>query len=198
MERINLFGASGHGKVIMDIIRSQGDSIGCFYDDNPHCPDIHGVRVFKTPETSVEGPLIISIGSNRIRKMLSERYQVGYSRAIAPGAIIASNVKIGKGTVVMQGAIIQTDTEVGEHCIINTGASVDHECRLEDFVHISPHATLCGDVHVGEGTWIGAGAVVIPGVRIGKWCTIGAGSVVLRDVPDGVTAYGNPCRPKQV
>jgi acetyltransferase-like isoleucine patch superfamily enzyme len=47
---------------------------------------------------------------------------------------------------------------------------------------------------VGEGTWIGAGAVVIPGIRIGKNCIIGAGSVVVKDIPDGVKAYGNPCK----
>ena len=31
-------------------------------------------------------------------------------------------------------------------------------------------------------------------MTIGKWSVIGAGSVVTRDIPDGVVAYGNPCR----
>ena len=77
---------------------------------------------------------------------------------------------------------------------MNTGAAIDHECVLEDYVHVSPHATLCGNVHVGEGTWIGAGSVINPGVRIGKWTIIGSGSVVCKDIPDGVVAYGSPCR----
>jgi acetyltransferase EpsM len=33
---------------------------------------------------------------------------------------------------------------------------------------------------------------VIQGIRIGRWCTIGAGAVVIRDIPDNVTAVGNP------
>lgn len=33
-------------------------------------------------------------------------------------------------------------------------------------------------------------------LNIGKGCMIGAGSVVVKDIPDGVTAYGNPCRVK--
>lgn len=193
MAIINLFGASGHAKVIMDIITSQGDCVGCLYDDSPHSSSIHGKTVYKTPETSVNGPLIISIGSNKARKLISERYDIEYTTAIHPKAIISPTVIIGKGVVIMPGAIVQSDVRIGKHCIINTGASVDHECIIGDFAHISPHATLCGNVHIGEGSCIGAGAILIPGVKIGRWCTIGAGSVVIHDIPDNTTAVGNPC-----
>lgn len=196
MATINLFGASGHAKVIMDIINAQRDEVGVLYDDAPHCAEIHGKLVRKASDVMVEGPLIISIGSNRVRKLISERYPLQYAPAVHPKAQISESAVIGEGTVVMQGAIVQADAQIGRHCIINTGASVDHECRIGDFVHISPHATLCGNVHVGEGSWIGAGSTVIPGIKIGCWCTIGAGSVVVRDIPDGVTAYGNPCKIK--
>ena len=194
METINLFGASGHAKVIEDIITSQGDSVGCMYDDAPHCPEIHGIPVHRASDCIVSGPLIISIGSNRIRKLIADRFLVGYAKAIHPSAIISPTAQIGEGSVIMQGAVVQSDVQIGRHCIINTAASVDHECRIEDFVHISPHSTLCGNVSVGEGTWIGAGTVVIPGVRIGKWCTVGAGSVVINDIPDNTIAVGNPCK----
>lgn len=194
METINLFGASGHAKVVMDIIDATGDKIGCLYDDTPHCEELQGKPVYNASRTNVEGPLIISIGSNGVRKLLSERYLLRYARAIHPQSIVSPTATIGSGTVVMQGAIIQSDAVIGKHCIINTGASVDHECIIGDFVHISPHATLCGNVFIGEGSWIGAGAVVIPGVKIGKWCVIGAGSVVINDVEDNTTAVGNPCK----
>lgn len=194
MATINLFGASGHAKVIKDIIEAYGDQVSCLYDDAPHCKEIHGKPVYKATDVRVEGPLIISIGSNRIRKILSEKYLLRYERAVHPKAIISSTASIGVGSVVMQGAIIQSDAKIGKHCIINTGASVDHECVIGDFVHISPHATLCGNVHVGEGTWIGAGTTIIPGIKIGNWCVIGAGSVVINDIPDNTTAVGNPCK----
>lgn len=194
MGTINLFGASGHAKVIIDIINAQGNLIGYLYDDKPHCSDIQGYRVLKASEAIVSGPLIISIGSNRARKIISERYRLEYAKAIHPNAIVSSSAQIGAGSVVMHGAIIQSDTLIGRHCIINTGASVDHECKIGDFVHISPHATLCGNVQVGEGSWIGAGTTVIPGIKIGKWCTIGAGSVVINDIPDNTTVVGNPCK----
>ena len=196
MATINLFGASGHAKVIIDVIKSQGNSVGVLFDDAPRYSTIHGRPVYRADEADVCGPLIISTGSNKARRDIALRYNVPFASAVYPSAIVSGTAQIGPGTVVMQGAIVQTDAVIGKHCIINTGSSVDHECQIGDYVHISPHATLCGNVHVGEGSWIGAGAVVIPGIKIGKWCTIGAGSVVIRDVPDGSTAYGNPARVK--
>ena len=194
MIKVNLFGGSGHAKVISDIIRSQGDSVGVIYDDAPHCSELAEVPVLRASEYAVEGPMIISIGANEIRKKIAARYPVVYATAIASTAEISKSAHIGFGSVVMQGTIIQADVRIGNHCIINSGASIDHECLLEDYVHVSPHATLCGNVKVGEGSWIGAGATVIPGIQIGSWVNIGAGAVVVRDVPDGAVVAGVPAK----
>ena len=196
MGKINLYGISGHSYVVMDIIRANGLQIGVLYDDNPQ---IHKIpyKIIQPTQNLDKEPLIISIGSNQIRKALANKYNVKYATLIHPSAIVSPNSKIGEGTVIMQSAIIQAFAKIGKHCIINTGSSVDHECIIDDFVHISPHATLCGNVHVGESTWIGAGAIVIQGVKIGKNCIIGAGSVVLKDIPDNTTAFGNPAKIKK-
>ena len=187
-----LYGASGHAKVIMDILRANNESIDALFDDNEALSDLMGYPVRRSSE--VKGPLIISIGSNEIRKKIAEMLDVEFGTAIHPSAIVSPDATIDKGTVVMQGAIIQSCAHIGKHCIVNTGVSVDHECIVEDYVHVSPHATLCGNVHVGEGTWIGAGSVVIQGITIGKGCIIGAGSVVTKDIPDNVLAVGNRCK----
>lgn len=194
METINLFGASGHAKVIKDIIEAQGDMVNCLFDDDPRVEAIHSCPVYKASGANICGSMIISIGSNRVRKSIADRYRIQYAKAIHPSALVSNSVEIGDGSVVMHGAIIQSDTNIGKHCIINTGASIDHECRVGDFVHISPHATLCGNVQVGEGSWIGAGATVIPGIKIGKWCTIGAGATVIRDIPDNTVVVGSPAK----
>lgn len=49
-------------------------------------------------------------------------------------------------------------------------------------------------ITVGNNVWIGGNVVVLPGVSIGNNTVIGAGSVVTSSIPDGVLAYGNPCR----
>jgi len=178
----------------MDIIRAQGNEVGCLYDDNPHCDEIHCRPVYMASDVEVVGPMIISIGSCRVRKLIAERYNEEYVTAIHPKSIISDSATIGAGTVVMPGAIINADAQVGRHCIINTKASIDHECRIGNYVHIAPGATLSGNVEVGECSWIGVGACVKQGIKIGKNCMIGAGSVVVKDIPDNTVAYGNPCR----
>ncbi len=50
-------------------------------------------------------------------------------------------------------------------------------------------------VHIGQNCWLGAGVIVLPGVTIGDNTVIGAGSIVTHDIPSGVVAVGNPCRP---
>ena len=179
-------------KVIIDILCAQGSQVEGLIDDNSEIRELHGYPVFHGRSDLF--PLIISIGDNRIRRMISQHMQGVFGRAIHPSAIVSPSATIGEGTVIMQGAIVQADAQIGKHCIINTGASIDHESVIADYVHISPHSTLCGNVYVGEGSWIGAGSIVIPGLRIGRWCVIGAGSVVTKDIPDGVLAVGNRCK----
>ena len=186
-----LYGASGHGKVIIDILEANNTPIDYIVDDNPQVNEVIGYEVRRNTGSYDEA--IISIGSAEIRRKIVESIDVKkYPVAMHPTAVVSPRAKIGEGTVVMQGAIIQTCVEIGKHCIINTGASVDHECRIGDYVHIAPHATLSGDVEVGDGTWIGAGSVVKQCIRIGRNCMIGAGAIVVKDVPDGVTIIGVP------
>lgn len=187
-----LYGASGHAKVIMDILTDSGILINGLIDDNESVESLLGYPVFHGETTLA--PVIVSIGSNPIRQKVVGKLSGPFGKAVHPSAIVSSLASVGEGSVVMQGAIIQSCAAVGKHCIINTGASVDHECIIEDFVHISPHATLCGNVCVGEGSWIGAGSVILPGVKIGKWSIVGAGSVVSKNIPDYILASGNRCK----
>lgn len=193
MKSVYLYGASGHAKVIIDILIAQGIEVAGLIDDNSELNELMGYRVYHS--APLNESLIISIGSNSIRKIISEKLNsFDFATAIHPSSVISPKSSVGVGSVVMQGAIIQSSAAVGRHCIINTAASVDHDCVVEDFVHISPHATLCGSVFVGEGSQVGAGAVVIPGIRVGKWSLVAAGAVVMRDIPDNVLVMGNPAR----
>jgi len=187
-----LYGASGHAKVIIDILKAEGITVDALIDDDPNVKELIGYSVL---HNSLKlSPMIVSIGINATRKKVVERLQCEFGKAIHPSAIISDSVTIGEGTVVMHGAIIQPCAVIGKHSIINTGASVDHDCVIGDYTHIAPRSTLCGNVQVGEGTWIGAGSVVIPGVKIGKWSIVGAGAVVVGDIPDYCTAVGVPAR----
>lgn len=185
-----LYGASGHGKVVKEILENAGVEVKAYIDDDPTLSRSFGLPVLHKSE-GLE-PMVVCIGRCDIRKKIVESLNCKFATAIHSSAIVSPSAKIGEGSVVMQGAVIQADATIGKHCIINTKASVDHECVIEDFVHIAPGSTLSGNVHVGSGTWVGVGTTVIQGVKIGKNCLIGAGSVIINDVPDNSKGYGVP------
>lgn len=190
-----LYGASGHARVIRDILISEGKEIKAFFDDNKNINIFESLPVYRYDKNLFpDEELIISIGDNLARKRVSCKVFHRFGTSFHNSAIIGSFVKIEFGTVFMQGSIVQSNVQIGKHVIVNTSASVDHDCVINDFVHISPNATLCGNIIVGEGSHIGAGSTIIPGVKIGKWCTVGAGAVVVKDVPDYAVVVGNPAR----
>ena len=192
-----LYGASGHCKVIIDIIKESKEYvIDAIVDDCPKVDAIFNIPVLKADEIkSYEGKqLIVSIGDNSTRKRIVEKTNAIYKTAIHPTATISAYAKMEAGTVIMAGAILNPDVVIGKHCIVNTGAIIEHDCILDDFVHVAPRASLAGGIRIGEGAHIGIGSSIIQGITVGKWATIGAGAVIIRDVPDFAVVVGNPGR----
>ena len=188
-----LYGASGHAKVIIDTLEAIGMKIDYVVDDNASISSLLGYEVRR--DSGHYDSAIVSIGDGRIRKKIVCRLDVKeWVKAIHPKATVSPHAFIDEATVVMAGTVINSGAVIGKHCIINTGATVDHDCIIGDYCHIAPGVHVSGGVIIGEGSWIGVGSCVKQGVKIGKWATIGAGSVVVKDIPDGVTAYGCPCR----
>ncbi len=192
---INILGASGHGKVIVEIAELSGWQIAGIYDANNQITEFLGYSVH--PQSALTNdnntPIILAIGNNSTRKKIAETLNnCTFATLLHPQTSISKRASILHGTVVMPGASINAAANIGRHCIINTNASIDHDCYLEDYVHISPNVGLAGNVSIGEGTHIGIGAQVIQGIRIGKWATVGAGAVIIKDIPDYAVVVGNP------
>lgn len=198
-----IYGGGGHGKVILDMIRSvyRSDCIAGVFDDDIqkkgkpfYGTDIIGsIHNYNKPVTQ----LILAIGNNRTRKEkadLCKKIVVKYIILIDSTAIVSKSVQIGNGTVLMPGVHVNADAYLGKHCIINTSAIIEHDCIINDFAHVAPGVVLTGGVQIGATTLVGANTTVVPGVRIGQNCLIAAGSVVTKDIPDNVVVRGNPGR----
>ena len=69
-----LYGASGHAKVIVDILEANDIKIDYIVDDNPEITDFLGYEVRRNTGEYEEA--IISIGSSEIRKRVSESIKV--------------------------------------------------------------------------------------------------------------------------
>lgn len=204
-EKIVVFGAGGHAKVVIDTLEREGKYTIAFLADAD--PSRFGSSVLGYPVRKEEDGFaapsegiawaFVAIGSNTTRRRIAGaavRMGLALATTIHPSAIVAPTARIGAGTLVMPGAIINADARIGANVIVNSGAIVEHDCVIGEDVHIAPNATLCGGVAVGAGTLVGAGATLLPCVGVGAGVSIGAGSTVLADLPDGVTATGSPCR----
>jgi sugar O-acyltransferase (sialic acid O-acetyltransferase NeuD family) len=192
---MQIFGASGHAKVIIECLEANSIPITAIFDDDKSKLTVLGYSVSHNNPMEKE-EIIIAIGNNLIRKEITVSNNFKFGIAIHPSALLSNRAKIGKGTVVFHKAIIQSDVKIGEHCIINTAATIDHDCTIDNFVHIAPGVTICGNVSIGELTLVGAGTIILPNLIIGKNCIIGAGSVIICNIPDNTTVFGNPAKIK--
>lgn len=204
--RVICYGASGHGKVVADVIAAAEvcELVG-FVDDDPlldgasvgGVPVIGGASILRNVLRSDVSHAIVTIGSCATRVNIAAKLkEMGFclTSAVHPAAVIAPDVRVGPGTVVMAGAVINPGTTIGENVVVNTGATIDHDCVLGDGAHVAPGAHLAGHVRVGRLALIGLGASVIPRMVIGEESRVGAGAVVIREVPTGATVAGNPAR----
>jgi len=207
-ERLLVFGAGGHAKVVIDIIERQGDfDIAAVLDDDA---DLKGRPFFGYTVLGTRAELpglqstglrlaIVAIGDNASRAGVAAMLAGQgwrFASAIHPSASLSRGVDIAPGCVIMAGSVLNADARVGAHSIVNSGACIDHDCRIADGVHIAPGCHLCGGVRVGRGCFLGAGSTVTPGVNIGSNAIVGAGSVVIRDVADAAQVAGVPARPR--
>lgn len=193
-KKVIIVGAGGHGKVIADIIKLNGDEIIGYLDDKSpeELPDYKIIG--KTSEIKKdENWYIIAVGDSYIREKLMKT-EANWYTAIHPTAVVASDVTIGEGTCVMANVVINPGTKVKKGVIINTAVTIDHDCKIEQFVHIAPGSHLSGTVTVEEHTWIGVGSIVSNNIKICSKCKIGAGGVVIKDITKAGTYVGVPVK----
>lgn len=107
------------------------------------------------------------------------------------------NIKVGKNFYSNHNLVILDCAEVrfgdnvfiGPNCGFYTAIHpIDAEQRKMEIEWAKP-------IKVGNDVWFGGSVTVLPGVTIGDNVVIGAGSVVVKDIPSGVVAVGNPCKP---
>lgn len=201
-----LYGAGGHGRVVLDAAQRAGLSVALVLDDDKtregnswmNLPVHHAETWLNRLSHPDSQRIVIAIGDNRIRR---EKEQglcargLPLQRVLHPEAVIAQQAVLDDGCMVLAGVVVNPCARVGRNSILNSGCVVEHDCVIGHAAHVAPRAVLGGGVTVGDQALIGLGAVVLPGLVVGAGATVGAGAVVTRDVASGSTVVGNPARP---
>lgn len=194
IERLTIFGAGGHAKVVMDAFLAAGGSPGAItlLDGDPA---LHGTMIMGATvaplriDSSLAGAAChVAIGNAGIRRGLAQEIVSAgghLATIIHPRASVSRYARVEAGSFVAAGAIVGPYAMIGEAVIANHLAVVDHDCTVGAFSHIAPGAVLGGGVTIGEDALIGAGATVLPGLGVGSAAVVGAGAIVTRPVGKG-------------
>lgn len=208
-EKLIIIGNGGHARMLLDFIEEKNryDIIGVTSNEK-NVTDFYGYPVLGNDEilplfyNQGVRNVVIGIGgftNNIIRKKaFMFAITIGYKveRIIHSSAIVSKYARLNDGIVVMPNVVINNDVQIGQNCIIANSAVISHETIIEDHVLISAGVTIGGYARIGEGSLIALGAKVVSGAIIGKNVLVAAGSVVTKNIPDGMTVYGIPAKPK--
>jgi len=194
-----VYGGGGHGKAVIDLLRSQGGYtlIGVIDDSRePGDPVLDtyviggesALAALKDAGCKLALNAVGGIGAMSSRISVFKRLRsAGFDSPtlIHPSAVIEPSAKLGAGVQVFPHAHVGSEAKLGFGCIVNTGAIVSHDCVLADYVNLAPGAILAGAVRIDAGTLIGMGVTINLNVRIGAAARVGNGATIKEDVPDG-------------
>ena len=202
---IVIYGAGGHGKALVDLLRALSTyQIAGFIDDGLE----PGSRVMGLPVLGGSQALaglygrgirlavnaVGGIGDLRARLRVFERLAaLGFAcpALVHPRAMVEPSASLSAGVQVFSLAYLGSEAHLGFGTILNTGAIVSHDCHLADCVNISPGAILAGEVQIGKGALVGMGATINLRVKVGAGARIGNGATVKSDVPEnGIVRAG--------
>jgi sugar O-acyltransferase (sialic acid O-acetyltransferase NeuD family) len=207
-----VFGAGGYGREVIPLARKQLQKNGklienlFFVVDNPEKSNVNGTQVISLMEflkiDAEQKYLTCAIADSKTRAAVKNRIQ---NSAILDWTVVAENcvvmdeVTIGLGSILSPFVTITSNVTIGSSFHANLYSYVGHDCVIGDFVTFAPGVKCNGNVVVDNHAYLGAGAIVRPGqtgkpLRIGEGAIVGIGAVVTKDVPSGVTVFGNPAK----
>jgi len=208
MKNVVLIGGGNQAHYTIDIIEQEGkyNIVGIIDSIHPINSERFGYTIIGRQEDIREliskhriDTGIISIGDNWGRFAVSRTIldlvpNFEFVNAIHPSVVIGKDVKLGVGIVAMAGCIINPKSTIGDFCFFATGAQIEHDCIIEDFASVSAGSVTGGFVKIKKFSAITLGVTILDRIIIGENTVVGSGSLVLKDLPDNVLAYGNPCR----
>lgn len=210
MKKAYIIGAGGWGREVLVQMR---DAPACdteweiagFLDNRPHILDgvDCGARIVGDPLTHIptdDEVFVCAIGLPKgreeyARPLLEKGATFIHIRTpYNTDGYVSVRVHMGTGCFWAARVQISPDVRVGDFANIHSGTIISHDVCIGNYAQIGAMVFIGGGAQIGDRVIVYPHATIIPGVTIGEGSTIGAGSVVVKDVPPGVTVFGNPAR----
>ena len=200
-----VYGAGGHGKTLVELIKSMHTyHVAGLIDDNMTPGTlISGVPVLGNADVladcyrqglrlAVNG--VGGIGNVDVRVKVFEilaANQFACPVIVHPTAWVEDSAVLEAGVQVLAHAYVGTEAHVGFGSVLNVGVCFSHDVMAGKVCNFSPGAMLGGNVVVGDYTQVGMNATINLGVKVGRRARIGNGATVKADLGDtGVVHAG--------
>jgi len=200
----------GFGREVMPVLQQQVRAAGeaeaefVFVDDGVTGESMNDLPLMDF-DTFCELPaddhrITVPIAAGKTRETLTEKCeQAGLSlvEVRAANTVVLSEVELGEGAILCPFSMITSNVRIGKSFHANLYSYVAHDCVIGDYVTFAPRVHCNGNVRVQDQVYIGTGAIIKQGkpgrpLTIGEGATISAGAFVTKNVPPGMTVFGNP------
>ena len=105
---------------------------------------------------------------------------------IHPAATIGDGVYVGAITMV------SANVQIRNHGMVQSYCNIGHDVIIGEYSSVESYVFMGGYSSLGEMAIMHTKSSVIPHKTIGKGSIVGFGSVVMRNVPEGISVFGNP------
>lgn len=202
VKRVLIYGAGGHSKTVISLLRLLDMEIAGIIDDSvPAGTAVSGVNVLGgadiLPQLRRQGiahavNAVGGIGNYAVRwKIFELLKQEGFEfpTVIHPFAFVEDTVTLADGIQVLAQSYISSESTVGFGTLINAGVIISHDGKIGKCVNLSPGALLAGAVTIEDFAQVGMGATINLGVKVGSRARIGNSAVIKGDVPADGRVY---------
>ncbi|APG60119.1 NeuD/PglB/VioB family sugar acetyltransferase [Christiangramia salexigens] len=198
--KVFLFGAGGHSRSVISLLRDQGYDVLGIYDDafdKAKEEFIHSVKILgKIENYNYPNKIILSIGDNHKREVIfrQKRDRIYMGNISHSRSFIDKSVILGRSNLIFGNTFINSNVEIADNNIINTGSIIEHEVIIGSNNHVSVGTIICGRSKIGDNCFLGAGSVINDSVSICNNVLIGSNSTVTRSIEEPGVYVGQPTR----
>jgi sugar O-acyltransferase (sialic acid O-acetyltransferase NeuD family) len=201
-----IYGASGYGKEVYPLLKNQLENEAriVFIDDTSDLEELYGCQVLAYEEflnfNNKSCFIVVAIADSKIREKLTNKCLndgIKLFNVEASNIVRLENVDIADGYILNPFVTLTSDIKIGKSFQANLYSYVAHDCIIGDYVTFAPSVKCNGNIVIEDHVYIGTGVIIKQGkvnkpLKIGKGAIIGAGAVVTKNIPAGMTVFGNP------